>query len=530
VIVTAIAFAVTVQFYARGQLGPLDTLRFMAFAAVPMLQYALPFAAGLAATLAYHRLAQDNEITAARAGGMSHAAILAPALIAGVILAGTLGLLSDRVIPRFLRGMEELVSQKIATVIANTINNNQSFQYDRYMLHADEVLQLAPEPGSGVESELVLFGAVFVELDERGDVLRQGSARQVRLWVRPGESGVDGRVSHVVLRAEDVVTGDEAAPAARLGSIDHTLALPSGINDDPKFLTSAELRQARQRPEMLNVVDIRRRDLLYHIGKARILEQVESNLRLGTPIEFEFKERAAGAGDRLVLRAGGVQREGDWLVLLPLRGRGTIQAELHTCAGAELFEAPRGDFRVVLTGDPGNRSLDLRIALRDAVQPRTPGEHVPPIPEKIFAELDLQPDPLPGLLRQSSQALLQEAQRLSEGEDAIAWIHPPMRDLRNRIARMEREILSKRHERRAMSAACFVMIATGAIMAMRLGSASPLAVYMWSFFPAIVAVLTISGGQQMTYQSGPVGLLILWGGVAALAAYAGGVLLSLMRH
>src|SRR5690606_36334795 len=211
---------------------------------------------------------------------------------------------------------------------------------------------------------------------------------------------------------------------------------------------------------------------------------------------------------------------------------GAIEAELHPGggAGAEPFEAPRGSFHVALAGDPGDRSLDLRLVLIDATQPRMPGENVPPIPEKVFAQLDLQPDPIDPLERQDSQALLDEAQRLSEGDGAIAWIRPPMHDLRNRIDRMQREILSKHHERWAMSVACFVMIATGAIMAMRLGSSSPLAVYMWSFFPAAIAVLTISGGQQMTYQSGPIGLLMLWGGVAALAAYAGGVFLSLMRH
>src|SRR5690606_26500862 len=199
-----------------------------------------------------------------------------------------------------------------------------------------------------------------------------GSARQVRLWVKPGESGAGERMSHVALRAEDVVSGDQSAPGTRLGSLDRTLLLPSGINDDPKFLTSAELREAQRRPEMLNVVDIRRRDLLYHIGKARVLEHIESNLRVGAPVEFGYQDRP----DRLVLRAGGVRRTGDYLTLLPLRGRGAIEAELHPGggAGAEPFEAPRGSFHVALAGDPGDRSLDLRLVLIDATQPRLPGQ------------------------------------------------------------------------------------------------------------------------------------------------------------
>ncbi|MFG0286140.1 MAG: LptF/LptG family permease [Phycisphaerales bacterium JB039] len=526
VIVTAIAFAVTVQFYARGQLGPLDTLRFMAFAMIPMLQYALPFAAGLAATLAYYRLVQDNELIAARAGGMSHLSILGPALVAGVVLALALGALTDRVIPRFLRGMEEMVSEKIATVIANTINNNQSFQYDRFMLHADQVVQVEPEAGSGVESELVLLGAVFVELDPEGNVERQGSARRVRLWVRPGEaSGAGSRTSYAMIQAEDLVGDFDVAPGARAGLVRKVWQLPGGIDDDPKFLTGDELRRAQSRPEMLNIIDPRRRDLAYHIGKHRILEQVVSTLQIGAPVEFTLP-----SADRLVVRAGGARVEGDRIRLQPLRGRDHISVELIGPEQVQSYEAGRAEFRVDLAGDPSTRSLDQKLTIWDATQPRTPGEALPPIPEKVFSGLQLEPDPLPGLLQQSTTDLLEEGKRLTTGPGAVEWIRPPVRELDQRIAKLQREILSKRHERWAVSCACFVMIATGAIMAMRLAGASPLAVYLWSFFPALLALLTISSGQQMTYQSGPVGLLLLWGGVAGLAAYASVVFFSLTRH
>ena len=53
----------------------------------------------------------------------------------------------------------------------------------------------------------------------------------------------------------------------------------------------------------------------------------------------------------------------------------------------------------------------------------------------------------------------------------------------------------------------------------RLRESLPLKIYLWAFFPALGAVLTISTGQQMTHQNGPVGLLVLWGGVAALCVY-----------
>src|SRR5689334_14507743 len=72
VLVAVISFVAAIKPLADGKLAPLETLKFMGLAIIPMLQWALPFAAGFGATLAYHRLSHDNELTAAYAGGVSH--------------------------------------------------------------------------------------------------------------------------------------------------------------------------------------------------------------------------------------------------------------------------------------------------------------------------------------------------------------------------------------------------------------------------------------------------------------------------
>ncbi|MCA9297957.1 MAG: LptF/LptG family permease, partial [Phycisphaerales bacterium] len=120
VLVTVIAFAAAIKPLAEGKLGPVDTLRFMALAVPPMLQYALPFAAGFGATLAFHRIAQENEVIARYAGGISHGSVLAPALACGVLLAGTLALLNEQIIPRFLRQMEVLITEDLTKILVNS--------------------------------------------------------------------------------------------------------------------------------------------------------------------------------------------------------------------------------------------------------------------------------------------------------------------------------------------------------------------------------------------------------------------------
>ena len=88
ILVTVIAFAAAIRPLADGKVGAVDALRFMGLAIVPMLQFALPFAAGFAATLTYHDFASDNEAMACSAGGISYKAMLGPAAFTGLALAG----------------------------------------------------------------------------------------------------------------------------------------------------------------------------------------------------------------------------------------------------------------------------------------------------------------------------------------------------------------------------------------------------------------------------------------------------------
>ena len=72
----------------------------------------------------------------------------------------------------------------------------------------------------------------------------------------------------------------------------------------------------------------------------------------------------------------------------------------------------------------------------------------------------------------------------------------------------------------AMSAACFVMVLVGAVVAIRLREALPLTVYLWAFFPALGAVLAISTSEQLAQDSGAFGLVLMWAAVLGLLTYA----------
>lgn len=130
----------------------------------------------------------------------------------------------------------------------------------------------------------------------------------------------------------------------------------------------------------------------------------------------------------------------------------------------------------------------------------------------------------------SCAELLERARVYTDRERPDAFIAEVAVDLKDKIQELEREILSKVHERWAMSGTCLVMAVAGAVTAMRLGSALPLMVYLWSFFPALVGVITIMAGQQLTHDHGAPGLVVLWGGVGLLVVYTVVSYLHVARH
>jgi lipopolysaccharide export LptBFGC system permease protein LptF len=521
VLVTVISFAATVRLTAEGRLGPLDTIKYMVLAMPPMMQYALPFAAGFGATLAYHRMAQDRELTAAAGGGISHTLLLVPALASGIVLAGIIGELNGRVIPRFLREMEDLVVQDATRLVYNTLSAGRPLEVRNMQVHADKVYRMGADPERGVSERLLLTRVFAVEIDKDGAPKAEATAAQAWLDFVPVPDEGGGRgMTNVILELRDASAYDRDSGNSVQKTAKVSMPVPGVFDDNPKYLSNAELAALPADPDRLNVIDSRRRDLAVHLAARQSVAAIDRSLR----------ERGDAAltdepGRTLVIRAAGIRYDGGtrrW-ELIPPRGR-RIELELSGGAGegAKRFSPRTAGLVADLGRDRAERDLKFKLELEeDAVGGR----------KSIFwSNLTPAVNPLPSLLKMTSAQLLAEAQTRLARDPGDASVRDASTELRARIERLGREIVSKRHERAASAVACLVMVLCGAVTAMRLSGSLPLTVYLWSFFPALFTVITIAAGQQMTHQLGMGGLTVLWGGVAALAAYAGAAFLVVRKH
>jgi len=561
-LVLLVSFAAAIRPLARGDIGLGDAIKLMGLLAVPMSQFALPFAAGFAATLVYHRFSSDNEATACRASGIPQRAILAPALMMGLVLGLIVAVLSNSVIPRFFRAAEQIVARDVARLIIGPIRNGSPIRLGSWDLYAEQIYRPDLPEGSAAMDHLILLSVVGAEIGEDGVTRQFVSARRVDMWLSeasPEETGTGEAGTSVQLAFTEPVglvpEGDVSFSISTLGT--GRLILPSNFDDDPKMLTFREMREARREPRRIDTTDLRARQLALELGRLRVADALRDRLgndgrlvlsRDDETLSIEADEMVAeGDGWRLRSNRGDLNEPLIRAVYSSARGF----SRTHFAQGATLrFGDPRGlgggmevvGIRVADEGDaPATQDrLSVTLVLEKVVTldsamagPGGPGSSATD-PEAVreAANLGAEQDSLPysGLVLQSDRELiesdwptvqlLEQAALLDPRDETHGAALARAESLSERIERQDRDILSRMHERAAFVCAVMLMGIVSAILAMRLRDALPLPVFLWSFLPAMGAVVMISSGQQITEKSGPQGLILLWGGVLALAGFA----------
>ncbi|VAX36486.1 hypothetical protein MNBD_PLANCTO03-984 [hydrothermal vent metagenome] len=535
---------------ADGKLGPAEAIKFMILAIPPMLAYALPFSAGFAATLAYHRMAEDNELLAAHSGGLSHRSLLAPALATGLALFLSLAALNEYAIPRFLQSMEKLIAQDLTKLMVSSIQRGYAIEQNDLMVYADDVL--VPDAATkaalreqGIADAIELRGVVFIDTTADNRIKNSLVTSKAEVYVLPSpetDSRSERTASIIVSEGWGSKENGDAGWFTRLPTI--ALPIPNAFRDDPKFLTWAELRALRKNPDRMDFVHTRSMDLAYFLARRATTATIDADLRASGQAKLITQ-----AGEPLLLRAGGIRWDhaADTWVIKPSPDTHAIEIEwwrsdeTGTPGSAGITRiTPRTAFlSASIDTHTAKRELTINLDLRDArvddanadVGDDIGGNTGSRRTQLSIDGLHMAYDPLTEFTEKSAYELLAIAEpQINREHNPVLILRGPTHQLRREVDNLQREITSKQNERWALASACLIMVITGAITAIRLRDAQPLFVYLWSFFPALASVITIMSGQQLTHDSGAIGLLLLWAGVAGLAAYTFLSFLSIRKH
>ncbi|MCP3905202.1 MAG: LptF/LptG family permease [Planctomycetes bacterium] len=515
VLVTVIAFGAAIKPLARDNLlTAQQTIKYIGLAIVPMLQFALPFAAGFAGTLSMHRMTADNETLAAAVGGISYRRLLVPVAGLGVVITIVMVLLTQWVIPRFWSLLQASVAEDATRIFQAALDRGDPFTIGDRQIHADRVIPTTGAIG-GADTRLVLIGVVATDLDPDGRVDKDVTANKAVLDIyrRPG-------VTYLKLDMYDTVAYN---PDARLlVQAEHldfdTIAIPSVIADHGRHMSQGELIELRRNPDGFGEVLTHKQMLAENLRDRALWDRLDERLARGEAAEFAASVPTEA---RYVVRAAGLL---DGRLGATPESPIVVEQELAS-GGGRVFRAEMATLTRHDAGPDATFTYDLVLEHTEVFDPEFPD--TANVRERVALEnLEVLHVDVEDLGALPSETLVERARDTNDPALVTEASH-----LVYRIDQVRREAISRLLKRYALSVTAILLLCLGATLGMWLRSSQALTIYLWAFLPSILDLLLITGGGQMM-RAGSLGMgaLIMWGGNAILLAITLAALIRLSRH
>ncbi len=523
VLVSVIAFGAAIRPIMQNLLGAEDLLQFVTLASVPMLQFALPFAGAFAGTIVYARLAADNEILAMSSAGLCYRRILMPAIGLGLVLFVAMAILLDAGVPRFWTSMQRLITRDVTRLFVGAVERGEALVIDKTQLYADEVAVIpGSADGIGPTSRLALVGVAAIELGPDGRPVTEFTAELATVDVYREN---DSAYLKLLFRNATAYNSEEGALVSVPQAEPEAIDLGKGIRLKPKDLDLRGLIRVWRDVEHYHAVAEPRARAIAALGAVDcwscIAERLESDgaVRLvDANGRRAFKVRNARVeGEKLVARKGAT------LELVELdRGSAGRRAEVSEAILRPDPRAREGElaFELVVSGD---RAVAQTVDTRGNTNGRWPPRLTSLLPSACA---------MTDRSARSVDELSAEASALASNgamNGADAQVNPILRAQTNAISAtnamnesvrvVRADIVARIVQRINQSLCAPLMLILGAVLAIRLRGSNPLQVYLLAFIPSIVAVLLISGGEQMLRESTSVlGIFIATSGNIGLAS------------
>lgn len=505
VLVLVIAFGATLKPLSRESLlSAGQVAKYLLLATVPMLQFALPFAAGFAGTLTFHRMTTDNEVVAAAAGGISYRRLLFPIVVLGLVLTLMMVGLTQYVVPRFWSYLERTVTQDLTTIFQASIERGEPFQLDELQIWADDLVAQANPPDTGADVRLILHHVAAANLDEQGRITTDVTASQavIDIYRRPEATTLKLAMSDTIAyRADEGMLAYMERPESS------TLVIPNVSSTDTRAMTRGELLDVYRNPDTYGSVIRVRLDVAEALRDAEFWRMLDERLQREGRVELSGHGQR---GQRFVVEADGVRRG-----RFTTREGGPVVVRRLAAEGADRLFMTR-DARVVrhVSGALPSATYDLQlmeVSVQDLQAEGEPNVRRQVVLENLTGAMLDAFDPM----ELSSPEMMARAQELGDGGGS---------NLISSAERLQEKVISTRHEiisrlaaRYALSTTAVLLLTLGATLAMLLRESLPLMVYLWSFLPSVCAIVLISGGGQII-RDGAIagGMAVTWGGNLAL--------------
>lgn len=534
VLVVIMSFGAAIRPISDGLLSPVTLVKFVLYTIPTVVGFVLPFAGAFASTVVFSRMAQDNEVLACCASGMSYRRLLLPVFALGVALTLGLFVLGNTVVPGFYRGAKSIIKSDVITALVAQLNQNKPFNTKAgYVLYADgaEVFEPSEVPALRergwedlVQKVVSLRGVAVGRLGGEAHMpLQDFTAEKATVLV--ADSG-DRSDTSIFLTLQNAVYFDSSVNNfLQLETMDFgSQRLPNPLSDDIKFFSGRQLAELGQHPERYDRVRLVMDNLTQALATERLRQAMIAQLAKSGGVRFN----GTLPGESYTLRAPAPRIVGDRLVL-SATPRQRVVVERYSNLSMEpdrVFSAVQA--AVDVQESPFADDLVINIELTDvAVEPGGTQQPTWTVPNLTWPE--------PIFTAETSTPGYEELRDLARSLDYAA--SEPVQQYRQKLydefLRLDARIKSQRHTRVASAIASALLLLLGALLSIHLKAQMPLVVFFWSFVLAIVTIILINTGENLASGTGlalGLGLGTLWLGNVALTIIAGVVYCQVAKH
>ena len=500
-------------------LSAAQAIKYVGLSLVPMMQYALPFAAGFGATIVLHRMVTDNEVMAMAVVGLRYRTILTPVMAIGVLLVLVMVLLVQVAIPRAYAVIGRVIAGDVTALLAHAVEHGKPVRFGDMEIWAESMRVLPNPAASHADERIELRRMVAAKLDRRGGIESDVSAAGAVLDLYEREG-----IVLIRLAMDDAVSWDSAAGSLRgFPRLEPTHAVPVPLPErtEPMAMTRSELLAVDADPSRYPAIQSLYEKLEDAIRQAAQRKAIGEELADYGHIDIPAADQT---GHRWRVQAKNV-RNGR------LRGNKAVPVRIseRTALGDTLrVFLPAVATISVEEGGFGGLDRRLVISMQD-VTVEDPPDAGRPNHRAAVRVGNLKPmnGPEPPAV-ETPAALLELAHTEADGAPEVRRV---LNQIESQTASLHGQVVSRLWRRWAVAATAGLLPLLGAILAMNMRHAQPLLIYLVAFVPALLNLVLISGGSGFMRQ-GDVGggLALMWSGNVVLLLIIGFGWRRLARH
>ena len=223
--------------------GPGQVMHLMFYFLPITLTFVLPMAALFATTLIYGRFANDNELDACKASGISMASLVYPGFVLAVIVAIANLLLSFYVTPLFVERAEKSFKNDARQILFRNIQRKGFYTLpgdNHYRIYADN---------ADLKTN-TLLGVVAAETGGAAGIKKIITAESANVTFNPHERFNEVRIT--AYNTHQMGPGEDAGFSAQWLSV--STEFGALLGDDVKFKRIDELKQIKSDPMLFDPV------------------------------------------------------------------------------------------------------------------------------------------------------------------------------------------------------------------------------------------------------------------------------------